>query len=229
MKVHRFSLKKLLLFLGILFLLLFLMGVLVYQLRVPISEYRYERNPTDANLIKLSMQLVDSKNYDKMMKYLPKAAKLDNFVEVSKSNKLFISENQNSDLAAEDTYRIIVVKGALSYIYAEKYYEFHSNFPELYNKIVFNNAYSTWQAAMEERDKITEEGYENIIQALEENTPPLVDVTPENSDAIREYAICLLLKISVYDNIGDKQTGSELHNEYLQLLRELDSVMKEAE
>ncbi len=218
--------KKAVLILIVIFLLLIIIGVVIYQFRIPISEYKYKKKPTAANLIELSIKLIETNDYDKMMIYLPMAAELNGFVEISKSNQLFISENQDETLAAEETYRIIVVESALSYIYAEKYNDFHKVFPKLYNKIILNDAYSNWLTALEEHDKITKEGYENIIKALDENTPPLLEVKPENFVEIREYAICLLLKVAAYDNMGDMDTGKELYNQYIQLLKDLDSVMK---
>jgi len=220
------TVKKVLLAIGIVFLVLIIAVVVIYKYRIPIMEDVYKSDPTSENLIQLSIFLVNSKDYDRMMKYLPLAVELDDFIEVSESKELFIEKHESKTYAAENTYSAIIVESALSYIYAEKYDEFHEKFPESYKKIMINRAYSNWGEAMYKNNRITKEGYENIIKAIDENTPPPVEVTPENREKVREYANCLILKAFVFDGMGDKEKGNNLRNEYFKLLRELKTVMK---
>lgn len=226
MTKRRLTIKKILISLGITLLFLIILGVGIYQLRVPIAEFKYTKETTAVNLIKLSILLIETNDYEKMTKYLPMAVDLDNFIETSDSNKLYLTENQDKTSSAEDTYKTILVENALSYICAEKYDDFHEKFPELYKKIILFDAHTNWIITIEKQNKITKEGYENIIKALNDNSPPLLNISVENADKIREYAICLILKISVYDKMGDKDNGTKLYNEYQQLMKDLDSIAK---
>lgn len=230
MKMRKFSIKKVLLIFGAIFLLCIVLEVVIYQLRIPILEYEYKKEPTAENLIKLSIELIDAQDYDKMMQYLPLTAELDNFSEISESNELFLmeySDYEDKSAAAKRTYQTVIVQNALSYIYAEKYNDFYEKFPELYREITLNDAYSKWIAIIEKQNKITKEGYENILRALKENAPPLVEVTPENAEPIREYAINLIMQMPVYWKIGDEDKVNKLFTEYQSLMKELNSVMKE--
>lgn len=127
---------------GIILCLVIAVCFVIYQFRIQISEYMYIKDPTTANLLKLSIEIIEAHDYERMMKYLPKVIELDDLIEISESKKLFISEFQDSSLAAKDTFETMLVKSALSYIYAEKYPEFHEYFPTVYRKIIQNKAYA---------------------------------------------------------------------------------------
>ncbi len=206
---------------GIILCLVIAVCFVIYQFRIQISEYMYIKDPTTANLLKLSIEIIEAHDYERMMKYLPKVIELDDLIEISESKKLFISEFQDSSLAAKDTFETMLVKSALSYIYAEKYPEFHEYFPTVYRKIIQNKAYAGWGYAMMEKDRITQAGYRNILIALDDISPTLPEITPDNLEKIHEYAGNLLLKVYVYDNMGDMETGDKLYAQYMQLIEEL--------
>lgn len=224
MKTTRFPIKIVLLSIGILLLWLIIICVVIYQFRVQLAEYLYKEEPTSENLIQLSIWLVDSNDYDKMMKYLPRAVELDDFIEVSESKELFIVHDENKRFAAEDTYYTIIMESALSYVYAENYEGFHKEFRKIYPKIIAERNYNMWYEVMRKKDRITKEGYENIIKAIDENAPPLVERIPENRGIIREYVQCIMLKALVFEGMGDMETGDKLREEFFQLLRELKSA-----
>lgn len=74
---------------------------------------------------------------------------------------------------------------------------------------------------MMEKDRITQAGYRNILIALDDISPTLPEITPDNLEKIHEYAGNLLLKVYVYDNMGDMETGDKLYAQYMQLIEEL--------
>lgn len=191
-------------------------------------EFKYKLTNDSTDLINLCIQNIDSFNYDKKIYYLSKAVEIDDFIKISKENQLFISQNEDSTQAAENTYYCILTECMFSYIYAEKYDEFDEVFPNLYKKLCIDyQSTSYFYAWIKQTNKISKKGYQHIIKALEDNAPPLVEIVPENKDELRWYSENLSMRSVAYLYMGDEATSKKLNDECVRISEELISKMKE--
>ncbi|MDD4658184.1 MAG: hypothetical protein PHW26_04010 [Eubacteriales bacterium] len=206
---------------GILFLL-FVVGSIVF--RVQIAEIAYKRDPTEANLVKLAVEIVKHLDYKRMTKYLPLAAELDNFAELSEQNGWFIKAFSDKKDAVNYTYMAVVIRAALSFIYADEYDEFHKVFLKTVDKLLYcddrNIMSIAWVAALDEKT-ISETGFENIIHALDAYPSPYnPEEGLESPEAFRAGAALEGLKVFVYWQMGDFSSGDRIEAEWDQILND---------
>lgn len=206
---------------GILFLL-FVVGSLVF--RVEIAEYTYKRDPTDANLVNLAVTIVRYQDYKRMTQYLPPAAELDNFTELSEQNGWYVRGWSDKNDAVNYTYMAVVSRAALSFIYADEYDEFCKIFPKMVDKMLDFEYRSimgyAWLEALREK-AISQTGYNHIIQALEDYPPPF---NPEEGlkdhKEISAGASLVNLKVFVYWEMGDDLSAYRIEAEWDQILKD---------
>lgn len=212
--------KNVLLGLGIV-LFCMIVFVAVYIYRVELDEFIYLNEPNDKNLIRLAVNSIKVGDYDKMIRYLPQTVEIDDIEEIVLENKIFIRNYSEKSDAARKTYYTILEENALMYLYVEKYDEFLEIFPNAYKKIINAEAIMSFTIWISVSDRITENGYENLVSALEDNRPILLEIKKENYWEIIKYVHHLILEEDVYYFLGDTESRDRLIEESDQIIDEL--------
>ncbi len=205
---------------------LLILSYSLYLFRVQLYEYNYIKEPTSENLIKLSNVLVETEDYDRMIKYLPIALELDNFLEISKDKELYLYRFRNETEAARHTYNTLISEYTLSLIHKDDYLLFQKEFPGLFDKIVMNYGIANFIESLKKDNKISYKGYENIIFAIEENTPKIEDVNIYDKEMILKIGYSYSIRITIYDLMSETLKGDTLASEYIHFLNSIKEVDK---
>ena len=184
-------------------------GIVSNTYSITLAEAKYRLNPTDENLVKLSVLLASSKEHEKMKEYLPLVIKIDDLKGIIVENDWYCI-GYDGNYAAANTAETIIVMSALSYILAEDYEGFNNNFPYIYTIMFEEDVCIMWDTILTYREHATNEGYDYILQELEEQRHKPTELKLDARDEAFEYVFNLNLTLSVLQVQGEQKEADEI-------------------